>query len=55
VATEDGGPLDIISNCQNGYLIDPLDRADMTEKLLRILNETSQWQTFATNGGRMKT
>lgn len=50
VATEDGGPLDIISNCQNGYLIDPLDRADMTEKLLRILSETGQWQTFATNG-----
>jgi sucrose-phosphate synthase len=25
VATNDGGPTDIISNCQNGLLIDPLD------------------------------
>ncbi len=25
VATEDGGPQDIIENCGNGYLVDPLD------------------------------
>ena len=25
VATNDGGPRDIIANCQNGLLIDPLD------------------------------
>ncbi len=25
VATNDGGPRDIIANCRNGLLIDPLD------------------------------
>lgn len=50
VATEDGGPTDIIGNCQNGYLIDPLDRSDIATKLLRILTETAQWEAFASNG-----
>jgi len=27
VATENGGPVDIISNCENGILVDPLDAA----------------------------
>ena len=30
VATEDGGPRDIIANCSNGLLIDPLDSEAMT-------------------------
>lgn len=50
VATEDGGPTDIIGNCQNGYLVNPLDREDITQKLLRVLGETGQWQTLADNG-----
>ncbi len=50
VATEDGGPTDIIGNCQNGYLVNPLDRADIAEKLLAVLTETEQWPTLANNG-----
>ena len=50
VATEDGGPTDIIGNCQNGYLIDPLDRDDIIAKLLRILTEPQQWSQFVTHG-----
>lgn len=50
VATEDGGPTDIIGNCQNGYLIDPLDREDIVEKLLGILSDRQQWEEFAQNG-----
>lgn len=50
VATEDGGPIDIIGNCQNGFLIDPLDADDITKKLLCILADSRQWQEFADNG-----
>ena len=50
VATEDGGPIDIIGNCNNGYLIDPLDRDDIVGKLLSTLSERQQWEEFASNG-----
>ncbi len=50
VATEDGGPRDILGNCQNGYLIDPLDKEDISTKLIKILSENEQWQVLAANG-----
>jgi len=50
VATEDGGPQDIIENCHNGYLIDPLDKVDIGKKILQILNHSEQWETFSENG-----
>jgi len=37
VATEDGGPRDIIENCQNGILIDPLEPQTITHALLEML------------------
>ncbi|MDX1352290.1 MAG: HAD family hydrolase [Thiomicrorhabdus sp.] len=42
VATEDGGPRDIIENCQNGILIDPLEPQTITEALLDILNNPAK-------------
>ena len=50
VATEDGGPIDIISNCKNGYLIDPLDHEVIIEKLLKVLKNKKQWQKMSANG-----
>jgi len=50
VATEDGGPRDIIGNCHNGYLVDPLDKSDIEKALLKILSDTKTWQTLADNG-----
>ena len=50
VATEDGGPMDIIENCSNGYLIDPLDKDMIVEKLLAVINDKSKWQQLAENG-----
>ncbi|MGW8193906.1 MAG: HAD-IIB family hydrolase [Desulforhopalus sp.] len=50
VATEDGGPTDIIGNCHNGYLIDPLLSEDIADKLLRMLSDPQQWEKFAANG-----
>ncbi|MEA3244176.1 MAG: glycosyltransferase, partial [Pseudomonadota bacterium] len=38
VATEDGGPRDIISNCENGLLVDPLDTSTITDALLQVLS-----------------
>jgi len=50
VATEDGGPQDIIKNCRNGYLIDPLDKELIAEKCLAIISNKSKWQTMSENG-----
>ncbi|MCO8121636.1 HAD-IIB family hydrolase [Stieleria sp. TO1_6] len=50
VATSDGGPRDIISNCQNGILVDPLDQSEIEHALLRTLTEPDQWQTWSENG-----
>ena len=50
IATEDGGPIDIIGNCHNGHLIDPLDRDVMADILLRTLTNTAEWQTLSENG-----
>ncbi len=49
VATEDGGPMDIIHNCKNGYLIDPLDKTDIADKLLQVLQAKDR-QTLIGNG-----
>ena len=50
VATEDGGPIDIIGNCENGYLIDPLDKEMIAEKLLTVLSDKKKWSQLAKNG-----
>ncbi len=50
VATEDGGPRDIIAACQNGYLADPLDAEAIASRLLDILTHPEQWETFSRNG-----
>lgn len=54
IATEDGGPQDIIGNCQNGYLIDPLDKQDIVGKLIRVLSDDQEsranWSVLSENG-----
>lgn len=50
VATEDGGPSDIISNCKNGILIDPLEIRDISKALLKILCDTNLWRQYAESG-----
>jgi sucrose-phosphate synthase len=50
VATENGGPVDIIGNCKNGELIDPLDKAGITEALLKLLQNRNIWSQAARNG-----
>ena len=50
VATEDGGPTDIINNCHNGYLIDPLDKTAMADTLMKVLDDRDGWKSLAHNG-----
>jgi sucrose-phosphate synthase len=40
VATNDGGPMDIIANCQNGLLIDPLDNAAIEKGVVASAERT---------------
>lgn len=50
VATENGGPVDIIGNCKNGLLVDPLDPTAIAQALLAVLSDAKQWQTWSQNG-----
>ena len=50
VATEDGGPIDIINNCHNGYLVDPLDKVQIAATLLKVLSDISLWRKLSENG-----
>lgn len=50
VATNDGGPSDIIANCQNGILIDPFDPKAIEKALMHALIEPEQWETWSKAG-----
>jgi sucrose-phosphate synthase len=50
LATEDGGPRDIIRACKNGELINPLDAEGMGEQLLALLTDAARWDSYARNG-----
>ena len=52
VATENGGPVDIIGNCHNGELVDPLDKKAITEALLKLLRDKDEWNRASRNGLR---
>jgi sucrose-phosphate synthase len=50
VATNDGGPREIISKCKNGVLIDPLNEAALGETLESMLKEKVRWGRYSRNG-----
>jgi sucrose-phosphate synthase len=50
VATENGGPVDILANCHNGELVDPLDREAITAALLKLLGNRRTWDRAAKQG-----
>ncbi|MCG8017252.1 MAG: HAD-IIB family hydrolase [Candidatus Thiodiazotropha sp. 'RUGA'] len=50
IATENGGPVDIIGNCNNGLLVDPLNKKAIRRSLLKILHDNDLWQKYARNG-----
>jgi sucrose-phosphate synthase len=50
VATENGGPVDIIGNCECGELVDPLDKQQIARALLKYLCSKKEWQRASANG-----
>lgn len=52
VATNDGGPRDIVAACRNGQIIDPLDAGHMGEVIYAALANRSQWRRWSKHGVR---
>lgn len=50
VATEDGGPIDIINNCSNGYLVDPLDQKMISDTCFKVIKDKKKWKQMSANG-----
>lgn len=50
VATNDGGPNDIIGTCRNGILIDPHDPKGMGEAIESIVKDPDKWDEYSKNG-----
>ena len=52
VATDDGGPRDILGTCGNGDLVDPLEPEEMGRTLLALLKDRERWGRYAKSGLR---
>jgi sucrose-phosphate synthase len=50
VATNDGGPRDIVANCRNGLLFDPLDPKSIAAALKDALSDGGRWRQWSRNG-----
>jgi sucrose-phosphate synthase len=50
VATNDGGPNDIVQNCNNGILIDPNQPAEISSAIRKIIADKDLWETYSKNG-----
>jgi sucrose-phosphate synthase len=50
VATNDGGPRDIIHNCLNGILIDPHDPRQISTAVKKILIDPELWKRYSEKG-----
>lgn len=51
IATDSGGPNDIIERCENGLLVKPTDNKAIATACLEVLNDRNRWVRFATAGG----
>lgn len=50
VATDDGGPKDIIANCKNGLLVDPLNSSAIESALLKVISGEERWEQLQQAG-----
>jgi len=50
VATEDGGPREIVELCGNGVLVDPLDSEAIASALLEVLTDKGRWRQLSRAG-----
>jgi sucrose-phosphate synthase len=52
VATNDGGPQDILDACRNGILVDPQDPEAIGRRILEALEDEGRWRSWSENGVR---
>jgi sucrose-phosphate synthase len=52
VATNDGGPQEIVRICNNGVLIDPLDTEALAENLFEVISDRAEWHRRSRAGIR---
>ncbi len=50
VATDDGGPRDIIQNCENGLLVEVENLEDLSKAIKAILIDQERWKRYSQNG-----
>ncbi len=50
VATNSGGPVEIIEKCACGLLVEPRNTRDIAGKCKEILRDPEKWQRFSKNG-----
>lgn len=50
VATNDGGPRDIMRNCESGILVEPRDPAAIARAIKSIISRPELWNTYSKNG-----
>lgn len=50
VATENGGPVDIVKNCQCGILVDPLDSEELCSAIKALILHADEWRKHSANG-----
>ena len=52
VATNDGGPQEIVRICDNGLLVDPLEPDAIAASLVEVISDRGQWRRRARSGVR---
>jgi sucrose-phosphate synthase len=50
VATDDGGPRDILTNCRNGFLVDALDTDAIAARIEDVIFDKERWRRFSQSG-----
>ena len=50
VAPQDGGPRDIVENCQSGTIVDTRDQQALSDAMLKMLTDRNHWDQCSNNG-----
>ena len=50
IASPDGGPADIVANCDNGLLVDTSDPDKLAGAIKKIIGDPDLWRRFSKNG-----
>jgi sucrose-phosphate synthase len=50
VSTDDGGPRDILANCDNGILVNATDGKEIADGIRKIIADEQLWEKYSRNG-----